>query len=206
MTGSPITIEPMHSTYNQQIGQLLVHGFRGKFQTLTKLNDGELAIFFEKLFDHVPTDRASQRMVALQEGEVIGTISIKWKTEFDSRRIFPAWKNFYRFGRWNLLKMFIGLSFLDHKPQAGECYITDVVVHPNHQGKGVGNLLLHWAHNFAQAQPSLDKLSLYVAGKNPRAEQLYQRLSFHTQLRESSFLSHLLFKEKKWSYMVKRLK
>ncbi len=63
-------------------------------------------------------------MVALQEGEVIGTISIKWKTEFASRQIFPAWKNFYRFGKWNLMKMFIGLSFLDHEPQAGECYIA----------------------------------------------------------------------------------
>ncbi|NRR19914.1 N-acetyltransferase [Brevibacillus sp. MS2.2] len=206
MTVSPITIEPMHSMYNQQIGQLLVHGFRGKFQTLTRLNDGDLALFFEKLFDHVPSDPASQRMVALQEGEVIGTISIKWKTESTSMPTFPAWKNFHRFGKWNLLKMFIGLSFLDHKPEAGECYITDVVVHPDHQGKGIGNLLLQWAQNFAQTQPSLDKLSLYVAGKNPRAEQLYQRLSFHTQLRESSFLSHILFKEKKWSYMVKRLK
>lgn len=206
MTVSPITIEPMHAMYNQQIGQLLVHGFRGKFQTLTKLNDGDLALFFEKVFDHVPSDPASQRMVALQEGEVIGTISIKWKTESTSMPTFPAWKNFHRFGKWTLLKMFIGLSFLDHKPEAGECYITDVVVHPDHQGKGIGNLLLQWAQNFAQTQPSLDKLSLYVAGKNPRAEQLYQRLSFHTQLRESSFLSHILFKEKKWSYMVKRLK
>ncbi|MFU1798104.1 GNAT family N-acetyltransferase [Paenibacillus azoreducens] len=34
--------------------------------------------------------------------------------------------------------MLIGLSFLDHKPQAGECYIADVVVHPDHRSKGVG--------------------------------------------------------------------
>ncbi|MED1783819.1 GNAT family N-acetyltransferase [Brevibacillus fortis] len=206
MTVTPITIEPMHSMYNQQTGQLLVHGFRGKFQALTNLNDGELALFFEKMFDYSPADPASQRMVALQDGEVIGSISIKWKSESERNQQLPSWKNFRRFGKWNLLKMFIGLSLLDHKPQAGECYITDVVVHPDHQGKGIGNLLLQWTHNFAQTQPSLDKLSLYVAGKNPRAEQLYQRLSFHTQLRESSFLSHILFKEKKWSYMVKRLK
>ncbi|MFF0826387.1 GNAT family N-acetyltransferase [Brevibacillus sp. NPDC003359] len=205
MTVTPITIEPMHSMYNQQTGQLLVHGFRGKFQTLTNLNDGDLALFFEKMFHYSPADPASQRMVALQDGEVIGSISIKWKSEAESNQKLPSWKNFHRFGKWNLLKMFIGLSLLDHKPHAGECYITDVVVHPNHQGKGIGNLLLQWAQNFVQTQPSLDKLSLYVSGNNPRAEQLYQRLSFHTQLRERSFLSHILFNEKKWSYMVKRL-
>lgn len=49
-----------------------VHGFRGKFQTLTKMNNDDLAPFFEKLFEHTPTDPASQRMVALQEREAFG--------------------------------------------------------------------------------------------------------------------------------------
>lgn len=68
MTIAPIIIEPMQAKYNQQVSRLLVHGFRGKFQSLTSLNDDDLALFFEKLFDHFPTEPASQRIVALQDG------------------------------------------------------------------------------------------------------------------------------------------
>ncbi|GLI04528.1 hypothetical protein YDYSG_05580 [Paenibacillus tyrfis] len=81
MTAASITIEPMQAKYNPQVGRLLVQGFGGKFQCLTNMNDGELALFFEKLLDHFPADPASQRMVARQDGEAIGTISIKWKSE-----------------------------------------------------------------------------------------------------------------------------
>ncbi|WP_409179022.1 GNAT family N-acetyltransferase [Brevibacillus fortis] len=208
MTEAPLTIEPMHAKYNEQVSQLLVHGFRGKFQTLTNMNNEELALFFKKLFDQFPNEPATQRMVAIQEGIVVGTMSIKWQngSYLKEQRKLHSWTNFRMFGKWNLFIMVLGLYFLEHKPQKGECYIADVVVHPDHQGKGIGNLLLGWAQNFVQTEPSLDTLSLYVAGKNPRAEQLYKRLSFHTQLREKSFLSHILFNEKKWSYMVKRLK
>ncbi|WGU97839.1 hypothetical protein QJQ58_07405 [Paenibacillus dendritiformis] len=78
MTTSRITIEPMQAKYNPQVGRLLVHGFRGKFQHLTNMSDEDLALFFEKLFEHIPAEPASRRIVALQEGEVIGTLSIKW--------------------------------------------------------------------------------------------------------------------------------
>ncbi|GMX65336.1 hypothetical protein Elgi_46060 [Paenibacillus elgii] len=80
MTAASITIEPMQAKYNPQVGRLLVLGFGGKFQNMTSMSDGELALFFEKLLDHFPADPASQR-IALQDGEAIGTISIKWKSE-----------------------------------------------------------------------------------------------------------------------------
>ncbi len=208
MTAAPIMIEPMHPMYNPQVGRLLVHGFRGKFQTLTNMNDDDLALFFEKLFDHFPTEPASQRMVTLQEGEVIGTISVKWKPESDmkQKQVFPSRKSFNQFGRWNLLKMLIGLSLLDHKPQAGECYIADVAVHPDHRSKGVGKLLLQWAQHFAQTEPHLNLLSLHVVGNNPRAKYLYERLSFRTHLQQNSLARHLLFNESKWDYMMMKLK
>lgn len=208
MTAAPITIEPMQSKYNPQVGRLLVHGFRRKFQNLTNMNDDDLALFFEKLFEHSPTEPASQRIVALQDEEVIGTISIKWKPEsgMKQKQELPPWKSFNKLGKWNLLKMLIGLSFLDHKPRAGECYIADVVVHPDHRSKGVGKLLLEWTQQFVQAEPSLNILSLHVSGKNPRAKHLYEQLSFHTHSQKNSLMRHFLFNELKWHYMVLRSK
>ncbi|CAH1057382.1 GNAT family N-acetyltransferase [Paenibacillus pseudetheri] len=208
MTIAPITIEPMQAKYNPQVSRLLVHGFRGKFQTLTSMNDDDLALFFEKLFEHFPTEPAGQRMAALQDGEVIGTISIKWKPEYDmkQKQKLPSWKSFNRLGKWNLVKMLIGLSLLDHKPQAGECYIADIVVHPDHRSKGVGKLLLQWAQQFVQTEPHLDVLSLHVVGSNPRAKHLYELLTFQTHLQNNSLVRHLLFNESKWDYMLMKLK
>lgn len=198
----------MQAKYNPQVGRLLVHGFRGKFQNLTNLNDDDLALFFEKLFEHFPIEPASQRMVALQDGEVIGTISIKWKHESDikQKQELPSWKSFNKLGQWNLLKMLIGLSILDYKPQSGECYIADIVVHPDHRSKGVGKLLLQWAQHIVKNEPRLDVLSLHVVGNNPRAKHLYELLSFQTHLQKNSLVRHLLFNEPKWYYMVLKLK
>ncbi|WGU96071.1 GNAT family N-acetyltransferase [Paenibacillus dendritiformis] len=84
--------------------------------------------------------------------------------------------------------------------------IAAVVIHPDHRSKGVGKLLLGWAQQFVQAEPSLNILSLHVSGKNPRAKHLYEQLSFYTHSQENSIISHFLFNEWKWHYMVLRLK
>jgi ribosomal protein S18 acetylase RimI-like enzyme len=210
MTASRITIEPMQAEYNPQVSRLLVHGFRGKFQHLTNLSDEDLAHFFKKLFAQIPAEPASRRIVALQEGEVIGTLSIKWNADSSGKkqekRKVPSWRSFNSIGTWNLLTLLIGLSLLDHQPQAGECYITDVAVHPDHRGKGIGKMLLEWAQQFVHAEPSLNMLSLHVSGKNPRAKHLYEQLSFCTHSQGNSIMRHFLFNEKKWHYMILRLK
>lgn len=207
MTATPITIEPMSAKYNPQIGRLLVHGFRGKFHPLTNMTDDDFALFFQKLIEHFPAEPASQRMVALQEGEVIGTISVKWKPEFavKQKQKLPSFTCFKQFGKWNLVKLMIGISLLNHKPKVGECYIADVVVHPDHRSKGVGRLLMQWAQQFAQNDPRLKVLSLHVAGSNSRAKLLYEQLLFRTQLQQNSLARFLFFKELKWHYMAMKL-
>lgn len=204
----PITIQPMQPKYNPQVSRLYVHGFRGKFQTLTNMNNEDLVLFFAKLFEYTPTDPASQRMVALQDREVIGTISIKRKlvTNIKNKQGTFPWRSFKSFGKWNVIKMAIGLHLFDYKPENGECYIADVVVHPDHRGKGVGKLLMQWAQDFAQAEPNINRLSLHVSGKNTRAKILYEKLTFHTHLQENSFVWHFLFNEKEWYYMVMAIK
>ncbi|MDQ0113235.1 GNAT family N-acetyltransferase [Paenibacillus harenae] len=204
MMAVPITIEPMQAQYNQQVGRLLAQAFRGKFQILTNMNEDDLALFFDRLLECVP-EPSTQRMVALQQGEVIGSIAIKWKPAIDTKKNnqkLPSWRNFSIFGRWNLIKMLIGLYVLDYKPESGECYIADIVVHSDYRSKGVGKLLLQWAQRVVDMDPSLDRLSLYVSGSNPRAKQLYEQLSFRTHSEENRMISHLLFNEPKWDYMV----
>ncbi|MNE30591.1 Mycothiol acetyltransferase [compost metagenome] len=100
--------------------------------------------------------------------------------------------------------MLIGLYVLDHKPESGECYIADLVVHSDQRSRGVGKLLLQWAQQVVEMDPGLDRLSLYVSGSNPRAQQLYDQLSFQTQSRENRYILHLLFNEMEWDYMVRR--
>ncbi len=197
----------MHSRYNKQVGRLLAQAFHGKFNMLTKMNEDDLALFFEKLLEYIPTEPSTQRMVALQQGEVIGSIAMKWKPVVDtkkSRQKLPSWRMLSQFGRWNLIKMLIGLYVLDHQPESGECYIADLVVHSDQRSKGVGKLLLQWAQQVVDMDPGLDRLSLYVSGSNPRAQQLYDQLSFQTLSRENRFILHLLFNESEWEYRVQR--
>ncbi|MNH88955.1 Mycothiol acetyltransferase [compost metagenome] len=207
MRAVPITIEPMQAQYNGQVGRLLAQAFYGKFQILTGMNEDDLALFFEKLLEYVRAEPSTQRMVALQQGEVIGSIAIKWKPMIDTkknRQRLPSWRIVSLFGRWNLIKMLIGLYVLDHKPESGECYIADLVVHSDQRSRGVGKLLLQWAQHVVDLDPSLDRLSLHVSISNPRAKQLYEQLSFQTFSRENRCILHLLFNESKWDYMVQR--
>lgn len=206
----PITLEPMQPIYHRQVGRLLAHLLHGKFRNLTYMDGDELALFFERWLEHVPDVPGNRRMVALQEGKVIGTIAIKWPSQScgsvsKPQRTPPTWQSFRGFGRWNLFKMRMGLSLFDYKPQVGECYIADVAVHPDYRGQGVGKLLLRWAEQFAQQEPGVDRLSLYVSGKNQRARKLYEQLGYSVRSHEKSLLWHWLFNEKEWGYMWRRL-
>lgn len=205
MTATPITIERMRPIYNQEVSRLLVDGFRGKFQALTKLSDDELAHFFEKLPVYFPDEPGELRMVALQNGEVIGTMTLKWKTEAPAgsqARHYPSWQELNTFGKWNLLKLLTGLRCLAYQPADRECYIADLSVHHHHRSKGVGKQLLQWAQYNMQTKPDVDYLSLHVSARNQRAKQLYEQLSFRSCAKETSILRYLLFKEYEWEYMT----
>ncbi|WP_246021791.1 GNAT family N-acetyltransferase [Paenibacillus zeisoli] len=202
----PITIEPMQAKYNGQVGRLLAQAFLGKFQMLTSLNEDDLALFFEQMLEYVGAESSTQRMVALQQGEVIGSISIRWRLVHGIppkiNEKLPPWRILSQFGRWNLIKMLIGLYVLDHEPEPYECYIADLAVRSDQRSKGVGKLLLQWAQQAVAMNPALDRLTLHVSGSNPRAKQLYEQLSFQTHSRENRYMLRLLFNESRWDYMV----
>lgn len=75
MTATAIVLEPMQAKYNPQVSHLLVHGFCAKIQHLTNKCEDELTLFFERLLDRYPAEPASLRMVAVQDGVAVVTIS-----------------------------------------------------------------------------------------------------------------------------------
>ncbi|QUL54902.1 GNAT family N-acetyltransferase [Paenibacillus tritici] len=202
---APITIESMDAKYNRPVGRLLAQAFHGKFSRRTELGGGDLAPHFEKLLQYVPAEPFTQRMVALQEGEVIGSIAIKRKPMLNAltpTQKIPLAEIVSLFGNWRMIQMLIGLHVLDHEPEAGECYIADLAVHSDQQGKGIGRLLIQWARHVVDTDPQLDRLSLHVSSGNLRARQLYEKLSFHTSSREKRFILFVLCNQWEWEYMV----
>lgn len=134
MIEAPITIEPMQAKYNRQVGRLLVQGFREKFHRLAKkMNDEELSHFFETMLEAFPDESAGHRVIALQQGVVLGTLSMKWRSAAATsakpeKQQQPAptgrsFRQFGQFGLWTVFKLGVGLYLLDHQPQPGECYI-----------------------------------------------------------------------------------
>lgn len=63
-------------------------------------------------------------------------------------------------------------------------------------------MLIGWAGEVVAADPGLDRLSLHVAASNPRARQLYERMSFQTSARQNRQLLDILLGERAWEYMV----
>ncbi|AIQ54138.1 GNAT family N-acetyltransferase [Paenibacillus sp. FSL R7-0331] len=217
MTSLPIMIEPMQPEYNRDVSFMLAHGFQGKFNALTKLDAGSLAVFFEQLMKLFPDGPLTKRMVALQGDQVIGTLSLKWHKSHDPSAAaaaqsthsapytkLPQWKELKQLGTKSTLRLLTALYFLNHEPSPGECYIADLAVHPEHQGKGTGGILLRRAQQYMQDQPLLHYLGLHVSGSNEQARRLYERLAFSVCSEEHSLVRSLLFRETKWTYMICR--
>lgn len=209
MTKSTITLELMQMKYNAQVSQLLVDGFRSKFQYRTKVTDHDLAQFFEQMLSISSHDLDCQRIVAIQDGVVVGTLAVQWHadpTKPKQKSSLSLYKKPQNFARWNALKLWIGLILLEHQPKVGECYITDVVVHPQHRSTGISKLLFDWVEQFVASRADLNYLSLHVSSKNIRAKSLYERLSFHTSSQRKSWLHHFFFQQSTWYFMICRSK
>ncbi|MBP1907041.1 ribosomal protein S18 acetylase RimI-like enzyme [Paenibacillus turicensis] len=212
-----ITIEPVQPELYPSVGQLMAYGFGYKFENLTSLSIEELGFTFTKLLHYLPQEPNNLRIVARQQGVVVGTMCIKWKLikfnesngshGFDERNKsidFSWWNKCNSIGNWKLFKLITGLYLLQHSPKLEECYIEDLVVHPQHQGKGIGKQLLQWAHQFMRQSAGMTYLSLHVASHNHKAIQLYERYQFSQQNCDNSLLTALLLGEKRWNYMTRK--
>lgn len=203
-----MTIEPVQPEFYPSVGQLMAYGFGYKFENLTSLAIEELGSTFTKLLHYLPQEPNSLRIVARQQGEVVGTMCMKWKgtksnkSNKSNKSKSTWWSKCNSIGNWNLFKLVTGLYLLQHSPELEECYIEDLVVHPQHQGKGIGKQLLQWAHQFMRQSAGMTYLSLHVASHNHKAIQLYERYQFTQQNCDNSLLTGLLLGEKRWNYMT----
>lgn len=58
-----------------------------------------------------------------------------------------------------------------------------IAIHSGHQEKGLGELLMNHLIQWAQSEPTVEKIELNVRASNLRAIRLYQKLGFHFESR-----------------------
>ncbi|WP_340003596.1 GNAT family N-acetyltransferase [Paenibacillus sp. FSL K6-0276] len=206
-----ITIDPFHEQDHITVSRLLVNSFQGKFQTLVPLEDDDIANLLIGLWEQDPKSATTQQIVAKENGEVVGTLSLKWKDNRSSDRIklksshpISFSQLFKQFGYLNVCKFMVGLYFLNYQPEANECYVEHLAVRSSHRNKGIGKQLLSWAIDFANNRSEIDKLTLHVADNNKRAINMYQQMDFDIEQSNYNGIRRLLFKEPIWHYMTWR--
>jgi hypothetical protein len=109
-----MTIEPVQPELYPSVGKLMAYGFGYKFENLTSLSIEELGSAFTQLLFNLPQEPNSLRVVAMQQGEVVGTMCIKWKwiksnesNGFDepNKSIDSSWwSKCNSIGNWKLFK------------------------------------------------------------------------------------------------------
>ncbi|MGO4528031.1 GNAT family N-acetyltransferase [Paenibacillus sp. 2TAF8] len=205
---NPVRIQPITSELYSAAAQLMAYGFGHKFQKLFSVSTTDMAFVFEHLLLYSPHQTGSLRFAALENDLLVGTMALKWKgSEIIRKSNNPHlnwWSMRSHIGCWKLLHIMAGIHLLKHEPEAGECYIEDIVVHPHHQGKGVGRLLLAAAQRYMLQTAPLSYLSLHVARQNQKAMQMYERYHFRKQSSTNSLLSAMLLGEHQWHYMTRK--
>ncbi|MCL6602857.1 MAG: GNAT family N-acetyltransferase [Paenibacillus sp.] len=191
---------------HEAVCELIADSFRGKFQSLVRLDDTRITQLLGSLWIHDPNDLSSTQVVAKEKGKVVGTLSLKWKgTRTPSKgagqiRFKPLFK---QFGTLNVCKLVAGLHFLEYQPQAHECYIEHIAIHSSHRNQGIGGQLLAWAQNYARCS-EFDQLSLHVASMNEQAIHLYEKKDFSIEASKYNAVRHFLFQTPRWHFMVCR--
>ncbi|WP_042128520.1 GNAT family N-acetyltransferase [Paenibacillus sp. FSL R5-0345] len=205
-----IVIAEYQEQDRRAVCSLLVDAFHGKFHSLIPLDDDDITDLLFGLWALEQQSTSSQQIVAQENGEVVGTLSIKWKDCRAPKRsnLKTPQRNshsqvFKQFGYINVCKLMVGLRFLNYQPRAKECYIEHLAVRSSHRNKGIGKQLLSWAIEFVNSHSDMDKLTLHVAENNKQAIQMYQQMNFGIVQSNYSGIKHLLFKEANWLYMTR---
>ncbi|WP_347380436.1 GNAT family N-acetyltransferase [Paenibacillus pabuli] len=202
-----VHMERMKEEHKASVSQLLFQGFSSKLGT--GLKDAQLLLLLEWFLMLDEQRGNGQRIVALQESSVIGSLSLQFQSWSGEKRpsgtvtdLLPLWKGIQRAGWGKALGCAVRLACLSHRPARGEMYIADVSVHQHFRGSGVGQSLLEWALREAMTRPEIRYTSLHVSGSNVRAKRLYERMGFRTlEVQRSLFMTWLLG-EQEWNYMI----
>ena len=145
-------------------------------------------------------------LVAERAGRIVGTLLIEPMQYTDEE--MAAFERFsvrelglLRTLRASFMLWVIGLN---HKPDEGEAYISDLGVAEDCRGEGVGTLLMQSAEAWARRHQR-DRLTLHAAGTNEGALALYEKMGFTIARTRRSLLARLFFGIAQWYCMEKRL-
>ncbi len=108
-------------------------------------------------------------------------------------------------GMWGATRSIFALSLLSHHVGRNEGFITDVAVLQPFRRRGVARLLLGEAEYRACAHYGKKYLGLFVSSGNRGARSLYEALGFESVYVRKSWLTQLIFGQRKWIYMRKNL-
>ncbi len=118
--------------------------------------------------------------VAVEEHQVVATACFFDRRIYDRLSCGAVW-NIFRFyglfGALPVLKRMARLGSIMTRPQKGELYLSNLGVHRDRRGRGIGSDLIEMKRREAQAA-GYGKVSLDVADNNLRAAKLYRRLGF----------------------------
>lgn len=76
-----VQIERIQPDRYKIASELMAYGFGHKFQRSTSMSLSDLATAFEQMLHHVPQDTGNLRVVAREDDVIVGTMSLKWKSD-----------------------------------------------------------------------------------------------------------------------------
>ena len=188
------------------VAHILAHSFQKKFCSLTNLSNERIAELLKDTgFIRPMPDEG--HLVAAQNDDVLGIISLKWKTQNRLKRqnALNFWQLCKKYGAVNLATFLAGMTILNKDVTDDECYIECIAVASKARGLGIGTKLLNFGKKFVENRLSLTKYTLFVTASNQRAVRLYEHLGFRVKNSLSSTITRFLVKESTWLYMVNEL-
>ncbi len=118
--------------------------------------------------------------VAVEDHRVVGTACFFDRRIYDRLSCAAVWNIFRFYGvskALPVLKRMARLGSIMTRPEKGELYLSNLGVHRDRRGCGIGSDMIETKRREAQAA-GYGKLSLDVADNNPLAAKLYRRLGF----------------------------
>ncbi len=142
--------------------------------------------------------------VAERDGRVVGTLLVEpMHHTTQENRAFESML-VRELGLMRTLRAAFLLWMFSHDPEPGEAYISDVGVASDIQGQGVGQRMMAHAEIWARSQ-DCTRLTLWVAGTNPRAIHVYEKAGLVITRTRSSLITRFVFGIRHWHYMEKSL-
>ncbi|MCG2417569.1 GNAT family N-acetyltransferase [Aequorivita sp. F47161] len=174
MNTSPLpNIRPARPEDYKQVAPLIVQAMEDLACTFASTDTPEKALpLFEHFFQQPANQYSFEHTLVYAEGnKIMGSITC-YNGEFLPKYRAP-------FMAYIAKKYKVTNIEIDDETTPGEVYIDTLSVSPNHQGKGIGKLLIAAAINQAKLEGH-EKIGLLVDFKNPNAKKLYLRLGFES--------------------------